>query len=533
MRRALPRFKNAYHLGHAAGRPRVEVSDWEAKIFRFLRRVAVYADTAEPVELRVAGGWVRDKLLKRNTGDIDIAVRHLSGFEFASKLHDFAAKKAIEFNADRPTDGDIPRIGCTEYVPSMSSVAVIAANPSMSRHLETAAVRLDGHDLDFVQLRTEDYAMSSDHRIPDTVAAGTPEQDSARRDFTVNALFYNLHTQCVEDHTGYGVHDLRNAVLRTPLDSRVTLLEDPLRALRAIRFACQLEFGVHSDLGDALSETEVHHNLRRKVSRERIGSEIMQIINSEAVVRGLEMIAKHKLTEPIFLQSFSARRGQGSSYGEGIERLKEVLKFLDSNERVLHTMREEQEGCVCRKTLILVALIWYEERARLVLHNALRKDKQLLRDVRSVIRLTCALEGAVRRWHSVRDNPSQAEESWVEIAEIVREAGERLWVCVCIICGMKMKQEGLLGELMASGICEDICFVKHAVGGKRLQAELGIEEGPDVGQALRELMRVQLSYYYRRAGELGAYQNAVGNVPNADQYIHMLRVAREAELAAS
>ena len=86
-------------------------------------------------------------------------------------------------------------------------------------------MQLHGLSIDLVHLRSESYTSSS--RIP-TVEIGTPLQDAERRDFTVNALFYNLQTQQVEDFTEQGLRDLQDGVMRTPLDPNVTFLDGAL-----------------------------------------------------------------------------------------------------------------------------------------------------------------------------------------------------------------------------------------------------------------------------------------------------------------
>lgn len=96
------------------------------------------------------------------------------------------------------------------------------ANPEQSKHLETAALRLHGPPIDLVHLRSETYTAES--RIP-TIQVGTPEQDASRRDFTINSLFYNVNQQKVEDLTGKGLDDLKNGIIRTPLDPHITLMD--------------------------------------------------------------------------------------------------------------------------------------------------------------------------------------------------------------------------------------------------------------------------------------------------------------------
>lgn len=104
-------------------------------------------------------------------------------------------------------------------------MGVIQANPDQSKHLETATLRLHGLPIDLVHLRSEKYTEES--RIP-TIEVGTPEEDARRRDFTINSLFYNINLQKVEDLTGTGLEDLRNGIIRTPLDPQITFSDGVL-----------------------------------------------------------------------------------------------------------------------------------------------------------------------------------------------------------------------------------------------------------------------------------------------------------------
>ena len=189
-----------------------------------LVQVLVAAAAAQQTTVRICGGWVRDKALGRVTKDVDVALDNCSGATFAERVVE-ALAKGLE-------GGD----GRGAALAASSTVGLIAANPEQSKHLETATMRICGVEVDFVNLRSESYADAGDSRIP-TMAFGTPQEDAARRDFTLNALFFNVHTRRIEDFTGRGWEDLRAGLLRTPLEPRVTLLDDPLRALRGVRFA--------------------------------------------------------------------------------------------------------------------------------------------------------------------------------------------------------------------------------------------------------------------------------------------------------
>lgn len=225
--------------------------------------VSLLVEAAEPygTTVRLVGGWVRDKALGRVTKDVDVAVDNCSGAEFAERVVAILAARSV------PEEG--------------SKIGVIAANPEQSKHLETATMRLCGAEVDFVNLRSERYA-DNFSRVPTSVEFGTPEEDALRRDFTLNALFFNAHTRTIEDWTGKGWEDLRAGVLRTPLDSRVTLLDDPLRALRGVRFAARYGFNFDPSFRRACADPEVRGALLAKVSRERVGKELKGALSTKS-----------------------------------------------------------------------------------------------------------------------------------------------------------------------------------------------------------------------------------------------------------
>ncbi len=132
--------------------------------------------------------------------------------------------------------------------------------------------------MDVTNLRSETYASGS--RIPDIVI-GTPLEDALRRDLTINALFYNINQDMVEDFTGTGLDDLAQHVLRTPLNPAQTFADDPLRVLRTARFAARFPaFTVHAEIEAAGALPEIATMLETKVSRERFGLELTKLFKS-------------------------------------------------------------------------------------------------------------------------------------------------------------------------------------------------------------------------------------------------------------
>jgi tRNA nucleotidyltransferase/poly(A) polymerase len=293
--------------------PYITLTPEEQDLFRLLRKAR--KETELTTTLRVAGGWVRDKLLatrefaqqredrpgrltskykgspQASMGrqgvktlsnedfqpvDIDIALDDMLGREFADHLNKYleeAGKDTI-------------------------SVGVVLKNPEKSKHLETATMKVGDFWIDFVNLRAEEYA--EDSRIPDLMRIGTPEEDAFRRDLTINALFYNVNNGQVEDFTGRGFDDLRRGIVATPLAPLTTLLDDPLRTLRSIRFAARLRFTMDEALVEAAKNDLVRKALAEKVSRERIGGEVDLMLRSPDPVGAMRLLINLNLVGTVF-----------------------------------------------------------------------------------------------------------------------------------------------------------------------------------------------------------------------------------------
>lgn len=231
----------------------------------------------KPIELRITGGWVRDKLLGRESHDIDIGIDHLSGLDFVTGLKGYLDEKTkSECNDTSETKQN-----------SLSGIHKIKKNPEKSKHLETCTTRLMDSDIDFVNLRSEKY--TEDSRIP-SIKTGTPKEDAYRRDATLNSLFFNLSTMQVEDWTGRGLEDLKNGILRTPLEPEKTFLDDPLRCLRLIRFASNFNFTIDDKTFESMKHEEIKKALDQKISRERIGTEFRKTILGSNPVYGLKLL---------------------------------------------------------------------------------------------------------------------------------------------------------------------------------------------------------------------------------------------------
>ncbi|WP_316794441.1 CCA tRNA nucleotidyltransferase [Pedobacter frigoris] len=224
----------------------------------------VLADTAakHDIEAYVIGGYVRDIFLQRPSKDIDIVVLG-NGIEFA------------------------------ELVAAQLKVKV-----AVFKNFGTAMLKFQDLEIEFVGARKESYR--SDSRKP-IVENGTIKDDQLRRDFTINALAISLN----KDSYGVlvdpfnGTEDLQNKLMRTPLDPEVTFSDDPLRMMRAIRFASQLGFSIDEQALEAISQQKARISI---VSKERITDELNKIILSPLPSVGFKYLFDTGLLHLIFPQ---------------------------------------------------------------------------------------------------------------------------------------------------------------------------------------------------------------------------------------
>ena len=200
------------------------------------------------VECYVVGGYVRDIFLERPSNDIDVVVVG-SGIQVASALKQRLGKKA---------------------------------HLSVFRNFGTAQVKFRDTEVEFVGARKESY--SHDSRKP-VVENGTLEDDQNRRDFTINAMAICLNGDRFGELVDpfYGIEDLEDGIICTPLDPDITFSDDPLRMMRCVRFATQLRFMIEEETFDALERNAERIKI---VSGERIKDELNKIMMTPTPSRG-------------------------------------------------------------------------------------------------------------------------------------------------------------------------------------------------------------------------------------------------------
>jgi tRNA nucleotidyltransferase/poly(A) polymerase len=264
---------------YAQSETQIQLTDQENKIFSFLLSVKNSFSETKDVELRVAGGWVRDKLLGLESDDIDIAINNMTGYDFAKYIGQYAQVNSI------------PNVG-EPYQVSLDKV-VDKTEESPDENLSVGGINIFGDKIEFVQFRTEKYTPES--RKPIVAPTNDVREDVVRRDLTINALYYNVETGQVEDYVG-GEEDLKNMELKTPVDPMKTFSEDPLRMLRVLRFYSRYPnakidpaiIDVMKTLKDP--ESELSKIYKSKVHPSRAAKEIRKIMESDRSVDGARLL---------------------------------------------------------------------------------------------------------------------------------------------------------------------------------------------------------------------------------------------------
>jgi poly(A) polymerase len=207
----------------------------------------------------------------------------------------FLGLEAAE-DVDLVTEGDAVALAGLLYAKGLSE-----HHPVEYPRFGTAKIRVAGHDVELVTARAESYDPAS--RKP-SVQKASLKDDAFRRDFTINTLMENIHTGEVLDLTGLGYVDLRAGLIRTPLGPRITFYDDPLRMLRAVRFAARLGFEIAADTWEAVCAESHRLNLMGPepavVSAERIRDEFVKTMMSPDPVRGLELMRQSGLLGQFF-----------------------------------------------------------------------------------------------------------------------------------------------------------------------------------------------------------------------------------------
>ena len=269
----------------------------------------IFSEVAEQYGFKafVIGGYVRDCFLGRSSDDIDVVVEG-SGVDFANKVA--ARLEEIEYSQHKTRH----KINVSEF-----------------KTYGTAMIKYRGLELEFVGARKESYRKESRNPI---VENGSLTDDQLRRDFTINAMAFSL---CNEDFGALvdpfgGLSDLERGIIRTPQDPDITFSDDPLRMLRAVRFATklstpQLQFCITPECMEAMRR---NRNRLQILTRERIAEELNKMLVVPKPSKAFRLMDEAGLLE-LILPSLTALKGVNVMEGKGHkDNFDHTLQVLDN-----------------------------------------------------------------------------------------------------------------------------------------------------------------------------------------------------------
>jgi len=358
----------------------------------------------------------------------------------------------------------------------------------------TVGAEIDDVRIEITTFRTERYQPASRH--PEVTFAADVKTDLSRRDFTINAIAVSLPERAPIDPFG-GVADIKARVIRTPVDPADSFSDDPLRMLRAFRFASQLDFKIEKETLDAIASM---NDQIETVSAERIRDEFVKLLVGAAPGRALELAENSGLTEH-FLPELSALKLEQDPVHKHKDVFHHTLAVMERTDPIpelrlaalLHdigkpkTRRiDKREGVTFHHHEVVGADM---AAARL---RALRFDNHTVDDVSELIRLH-------HRFHTYRLGWSDSA-----VRRYVRDAGPLLGTLNALVradCTTRNRDKARrLGERMDEleeritelAAREELDRIRPDLDGREVMAHLGIEPGPLVGEALDFLLELRL-----------------------------------------
>ncbi|AZS45331.1 CCA-adding enzyme [Microbacterium oleivorans] len=421
-------------------------------------------------ELAIVGGPVRDALLGRTVNDLDYTT-----------------------NA-RPDD--ILRI-----VKPLST-----ATWDIGRAFGTIGAKVRGEQVEITTFRADSYDGTT--RKPTVEFGDTLEQDLARRDFTVNAMALRIPGPSLVDPTG-GVEDLVDMTLRTPTDPDVSFGDDPLRMLRAARFASQLRVEVHPATLEAMSRLAPSLSI---VSPERVQGELVKLLSTEAPDRGIRLLVDTGLME-LFLPEVPALRLEVDEHHHHKDVYEHSLTVLA---QAIELEKQRHPGQAPDVTLRLAALLHdigkpatrkLEPGGAVSFHHHDVKGARMARKRLQALKFDGATTDAVCQLIEQHLRFfGYAEGAWTDSAvrRYVRDAGEQLErLHILTRADVTTRNKRKAGRLRSAyddieariaqlAEQEELESMRPALDGNQIQEILGIRPGREVGEAYRFLLDIRL-----------------------------------------
>ncbi|MBQ9916169.1 MAG: CCA tRNA nucleotidyltransferase [Microbacterium sp.] len=428
----------------------------------------VFADAGR--DLAIVGGPVRDALLGRTTHDFD-------------------------FTTDARPDEILA------LVKPVSSVQW-----DVGRAFGTIGAKVQGEQVEITTYRADSYDGVT--RKPTVEFGDTLEADLTRRDFTVNAMALRVPSRTLVDPTG-GVEDLLAQRLRTPIDPAVSFGDDPLRMLRAARFASQLEFAVDPETLDAVAELRGTLEI---VSPERVQAELVRLLQTDDPVRGIRVLVETRLIEE-FLPEVPALRLEVDEHHHHKDVYEHSLTVL---RQAIALEKQRHPGAAPDVPLRLAALLHdigkpatrrLESGGGVTFHHHDIKGARMARKRLQALRFDAATTTVVARLVELHLRFfGYAEGAWTDAAvrRYVRDAGdelERLHILTRADVTTRNKRKAqrlasayddIEARIVALREQEEIDSIRPELDGNRIQEVLGLKPGREVGEAYRFLLDLRL-----------------------------------------
>ncbi|MDQ3984989.1 MAG: CCA tRNA nucleotidyltransferase [Actinomycetota bacterium] len=410
-------------------------------------------------QLYLVGGAVRDALLRRS--------RSTPEFDFASDAEPEETRRLVE--------------------PFARAIWLQGAAYG------TVGAEVDGLVMEITTFRTEKYQPSSRH--PEVSFEADIQTDLSRRDFTINALAVNLKDRQMLDLFN-GIGDLEQRLIRTPLDPRDSFGDDPLRMLRAFRFASELDFRISSGVLEAVKEL---HDLIESVSAERIRDEFSRLLVGQKPGLALQLAEEHGLTQH-FLPELSSLRLEQDPVHRHKDVFAHTLAVLERTQpelnlrlaALLHDVGKPKtkridEGGVSFHHHEIVGSKMAAARLR-----TLRYPNEVVENIRKLIALH-------HRFHTYRLG-------WTDSAvrRYVRDAGPLLGDLNALVRAdcttrnperaqrLAERMDELEDRIRELAEQEELARIRPELDGRQVMAYLGRPEGPLIGEAMEFLMEVRL-----------------------------------------
>lgn len=356
----------------------------------------------------------------------------------------------------------------------------------------TAMVTIGGTQVELVGARKESYDPSS--RKPST-QRGTLLDDVLRRDFTINTLLENLHTGEVLDLTGKAFSDIRDRIIRTPRDPLITFDDDPLRMLRAIRFASRLDFTIDNATLAAIRDRASRLTI---VSAERIRIEFIKIVMGPNAAQGLEM-----LRETGLLQQFAPELTAMHGVTQNVYHLYDVwthsLKTLE--------LIPAESGMILRLVALFHDLGKVETRSvdddgavHFYRHELM--GSEIARQLMQRLRFSNSNIAEVAFLISMHLRVGEYDSMWTDSAvrRLIRDAGDHLEDLVLLTAADRGAANPETDHVDLVAFAEHVRRVKEALSGQKIRSPLdgreiieilGLPPGPEVG-AIKEYLESQI-----------------------------------------